>query len=232
MNKNFYDILGISKTSTNDEIKKAYRKLAMKYHPDRNKWNKEAENKFKEISSAYETLSDEKKRKNYDMFWNWSFWTQENPFSWSWRGNTYSYQSWWIDLEDLFWNFSWQSKKSKSYNSTWFDFSDLFWWEDTKKTYEKEPKKESSDIEKTYEVPIFDLILWCKIEVEWFLWQKAKLKIPPNTKPQTKFRVKDFWKNIAWIRWNLIVIIETRMPKHISDIDLKLLESIRDNIWY
>ena len=64
----YYKILGVSKSASANEIKKAYRKLAMKYHPDQNKGNKEAEAKFKEISEAYAVLSDPKKRKQYDMF--------------------------------------------------------------------------------------------------------------------------------------------------------------------
>lgn len=65
--KDYYSILGISKNATEQEIKKAYRKLALEYHPDRNK-GKEAEGKFKEITKAYEVLSDSQKRKTYDQF--------------------------------------------------------------------------------------------------------------------------------------------------------------------
>ena len=64
----YYDVLGVSKTATPTEIKKAYRKLAMKYHPDKNPGNKESEEKFKQIAQAYEVLSDEEKRKKYDTF--------------------------------------------------------------------------------------------------------------------------------------------------------------------
>lgn len=67
-NENFYDLLGVSKTATADEIKKAYRKLAVKHHPDRNPGDKNAEEKFKEVARAYEVLSDEKKRGQYDQF--------------------------------------------------------------------------------------------------------------------------------------------------------------------
>ena len=66
--RDFYDVLGISKGATNDEIKKSYRKLAMKYHPDKNPNNNEAEAKFKEISEAYEILSSPEKRQKYDQF--------------------------------------------------------------------------------------------------------------------------------------------------------------------
>ena len=64
---NFYDTLGVAKNASADDIKKAYRKLALQYHPDRNPGNKEAEEKFKEISAAYEVLSDPAKRQQYDQ---------------------------------------------------------------------------------------------------------------------------------------------------------------------
>lgn len=65
--KDFYSVLGVTKTASAEEIKKAYRKKAMQYHPDRNIGNKEAEEKFKEIAGAYEVLSDENKRASYDQ---------------------------------------------------------------------------------------------------------------------------------------------------------------------
>lgn len=63
----FYDILGVSKDASQDDIKKAYRSLAVKWHPDKNQGNKEAEEKFKEINSAYDVLSNNEKRAEYDM---------------------------------------------------------------------------------------------------------------------------------------------------------------------
>ncbi len=68
MSKNYYESLGIGREASQDEIKKAYRSLAKKYHPDKNPGNSETEEKFKEISEAYEVLSDSTKKKNYDMF--------------------------------------------------------------------------------------------------------------------------------------------------------------------
>ncbi|AUX62300.1 molecular chaperone DnaJ [Simonsiella muelleri] len=73
MSKDLYQILGVPKSASDDDIKKAYRKLAMKYHPDRNPDNKEAEEKFKEVQNAYAILSDAQKRATYDQFGNAAF---------------------------------------------------------------------------------------------------------------------------------------------------------------
>ncbi len=67
-NKDYYQVLGVSKSATADEIKKAYRKLALQHHPDRNKGDKTAEEKFKEVTKAYEVLSDPQKKQTYDQF--------------------------------------------------------------------------------------------------------------------------------------------------------------------
>jgi len=66
--RDYYEILGVNRNAKGDEIKKAYRKLALKYHPDRNKGNKQAEEQFKEINEAYAVLSDKEKRQQYDTF--------------------------------------------------------------------------------------------------------------------------------------------------------------------
>jgi curved DNA-binding protein len=80
---NYYKTLGVEKGASSDDIKKAYRKLALQYHPDRNKGDKQAEEKFKEISEAYAVLSDDQKRRQYDAFGDQRFhqqYSQEDIF--------------------------------------------------------------------------------------------------------------------------------------------------------
>jgi len=86
--KDYYEVLGVNKSATQEEIKKAYRKLAVKYHPDKNPDNKQAEDKFKELSEAYEVLGDKEKRKKYDELGaNWRHFEsaggQGSDFDWS-----------------------------------------------------------------------------------------------------------------------------------------------------
>ncbi|MCI0531846.1 MAG: DnaJ domain-containing protein, partial [candidate division Zixibacteria bacterium] len=66
--RDYYEILGVDRSATEDDVKKAYRKLAVQYHPDKNPGNKSAEEKFKEISEAYEVLRDPQKKSKYDQF--------------------------------------------------------------------------------------------------------------------------------------------------------------------
>jgi curved DNA-binding protein len=110
--KDYYKILGVERNASPEEIKKVYRKLAMKYHPDRNPGNKTAEEKFKEINEAYEVLRDPKKRSHYDQLGeDYSRWSQTggspNAYDWSqWMhqaGNgTQGTQVDFGDLEDIF----------------------------------------------------------------------------------------------------------------------------------
>jgi len=71
--RDYYEVLGVIKSASPEEIKKAYRKLALKYHPDRNKGDKAAEAKFKEAGEAYHVLSDKERKTNYDQFGHAAF---------------------------------------------------------------------------------------------------------------------------------------------------------------
>ncbi len=95
--RDYYEVLGVPKGASGDEIKKAYRKLAIKYHPDKNQGNKEAEEKFKEATEAYEVLSDEQKRQAYDQF---GFAGVEGM-----GGGGHDYSHVYHDFEDIFGDF-------------------------------------------------------------------------------------------------------------------------------
>ena len=137
----FYEILWVDKNASTEEIKKAYRKLAMQYHPDRNKSDPEAEKKFKEVNEAYSTLSDENKRKQYDMFWkaNWG-----NPFGW-WFGWGVDVDLWDIFESFFWWWFSWRRQQRTEF--VWEDLevnlnidlkTSIFWWKEKVKYNKKE----------------------------------------------------------------------------------------------
>ena len=111
MSKDLYKILDLDRGASTEEIKKAYRKFAMKYHPDRNAGDKDAEAKFKEVNEAYSTLSDSGKRQQYDTFG--SAWWGGNPFGggWGFQGD---------DISDIFSSFfgggfwgAWQRSKPR-----------------------------------------------------------------------------------------------------------------------
>jgi curved DNA-binding protein len=115
--KDYYSILGLTKTASEDEIKKAFRKLAVKYHPDKNPGNKEAEEKFKELNEAYEVLSDPEKRKKYDRFGpNWNQFNgaqaRQGPHEYEANGPGGS--------------FHYEGDPSDFFNQGGGDFSDLF----------------------------------------------------------------------------------------------------------
>ncbi len=154
----YYSILEIEKTATIEEIKKSYRKLAMKYHPDRNKGDKEAEEKFKKINEAYSVLSDPEKKKQYDMFWTtwWAWW-----FGWGFSGND-------VDLWDIFeqffgWGSGFGAQHRRKSQNTW-----------------------GEDLEKVLEVDLKTSIFWWKEKIilnklvicpdckgEWWKWKKT-----------------------------------------------------------
>ena len=137
---NFYAILEIEKTATKEEIKKAYRKLAMKYHPDRNKGDKEAEAKFKEVNEAYQTLSDDKKRQQYDMF------GKTGGAGWFWGG--FWGWFWWVDVD------------------LWDIFSEFFGW-GSRTRQKKSSVQRGEDIEESITIDLKTSIYWWKQKISY-----------------------------------------------------------------
>lgn len=108
-----YGILWVEKNASKEEIKKAYRKLAMKYHPDRNSGDSQAEQKFKEVNEAYSTLSDDAKRQQYDMLGSAGWATGWNPFG-GWFGGNAQNVDFWDIFESFFgWGFNWGWQRAR-----------------------------------------------------------------------------------------------------------------------
>lgn len=101
--RDYYEILGVAKAATADDIKKSYRKLAMQYHPDRNPGNKEAEAKFKEATEAYEVLKDDQKRSAYNQYGHDAFGNGGGRSGRS-GGQEHGFDG--FDFSDIFSNFS------------------------------------------------------------------------------------------------------------------------------
>ncbi|MCR5288579.1 MAG: DnaJ domain-containing protein [Treponema sp.] len=122
--EDLYQVLGVSKTASADEIKKAYRDLAFKYHPDRNPGDKDAEEQFKSISAAYSVLGDEEKRAQYDQYGQYgsqNAYTQQNAYTHAYYGGYNTQQD-----EDPYWqwftNFQNQGRQQNSnyrYTYSW-----------------------------------------------------------------------------------------------------------------
>lgn len=144
--KNYYEILWVEETSSEDEIKKAYRKLAMKYHPDKNKGDKEMEEKFKSVNEAYQVIWDKNKKQQYDSYRKWWFWWFGWwSFFWGWSAwSTFDVE----DIFDVFGNFFWWwtwGRGSSKRPSRWEDivvnleltFEEIYKWTRKKINYSR-----------------------------------------------------------------------------------------------
>lgn len=219
--KDFYATLGVPKTATEAEIKKAYRKLAMLHHPDRTKGDKASEKKFKEISEAYETLSDAKKRKQYDTFG--SAGDQFSGFSGASGGG-----GWFEDIFSQFWG-------GRGGNGGFeFDMGDLFgggFWGGSRQKQQSrpEPKAEtpSLDVEITKEIHIFDFILGTKIDVETVYGKHLDLTIKSGTKPGTRFKISGKGRSSDGKTGDMYVKVEAKMPKEVPEDVAKVLEALK-----
>ncbi len=233
-NKDYYASLGVSKNATEAEIKKAYKKKAMEYHPDKNAGDKKAEAKFKEINEAYQTLGDATKRKNYDQFgsadWNPFGGMGGNPFG----GGGYRSSGQAGGFEDIFSGFGGMGGQSGGFE---FDIGDLFGGgrKQSKRSEPRheEPKKEivNLDVTETIEIPFFDFLYDTSVSVKTVYNKVLTLKVKAGTKPGTKFKISGKWRSADWKTGDMFVIVDAKMPKLPLDTTVgKMIEAIRYQI--
>ncbi len=183
--KSYYDVLGVKKDAAEDEIKKAYRKLAKKHHPDVNKGNKEAENKFKEISEAYAVLSDKEKREQYDRLGKEAF--GGNPFGAG--GNPFGG----FDFSQFTNGGGTRSRRSagggagRRQTGNFTDiFSDLFGGGGG--GFEEQPQR-GGDLEADLTIEFRDAVLGGTLDIT-VNGNPVKVKIPEGVKDGTKLRLR------------------------------------------
>lgn len=240
--KNYYDILWVSQSASEAEIKKAYKKMAMKHHPDRTKGDKAAEAKFKEANEAYQTLSDVTKKKNYDQFWSaeWSPFGNAwgNPFGWTRSSGTPQGYDFWDIFSQFWWGWKGQSQ-------TWgieFDIGDLFgsatgrqqwWWSRARNTRKDAPIPEQTpednlDVTETIEIPFLDFLKESSIDVRTVYGKHLSLKVKAGTQPGTKFKISGKWRTTEGRTGNMYVIVDAKMPRFPLDPTVeKMIEAIR-----
>ncbi len=233
MAKNYYESLGVDTTATEAEIKKAYKKKAMQYHPDKNAWDKKAEAKFKEINEAYQTIGDTTKRQHYDQFGS----AEGSPFGGGMGGNPFGggrSQSRWSSgraqsawFEDVFSGFGGMGGGAE------FDIGDMFGSgrsQSRAKPREEESKKEiqNLDVTETVEIPFFDFLYTTSLSVKTVYAKVLTLKIKGGTKPGTKYKISGKGRTMDGKTGDMFVIVNAKMPTLPLDATVeKMIEAIR-----
>jgi len=143
--RDYYEVLGLQKGATKDDIKKAYRKMAIQFHPDKNPGNKEAEEKFKEATEAYEILSDDQKRSAYDQF---GFAGVEGM-----GGGQQGYSSAFRDFEDIFGDFS--------------GIFDSFFGGGRRSSQSSGGVRQGANLRYDIEIPFEDAVFGTKVEIQY-----------------------------------------------------------------
>ncbi len=162
--RDYYEILGVPKNASDDEIKKAYRKLAIKYHPDKNPGDKAAEEKFKEVSEAHEVLSDKEKRKRYDQFGRAGVGGYGDPSSNPFHSGNYK------DFKGQSFTFDYGSFDGRGFADI---FSDLFGFG----SRNRRPRR-GADIEARVTIEFEEAVFGTTVTIEDKNGKNLKVKIP------------------------------------------------------
>ncbi len=220
MKKDYYDILWVSKWASESDIKKAYKKLAMQWHPDRHQGDKKAEAKFKEINEAYQVIGDKEKRQKYDTFGTADF----GNMGW-WGGAQGGFGG--FDFGDIFGN-----ARGGSSQGFEFDLGDLFGnFSGGRKSSRKQPiyeeyEEESLDMEQVVELPIWDFLLGTKISIESPYSGKFKVTVPECTKPGTRLKVTGKGRTSGKKAGNLYLKLDVRMPNKLTAHQKDLIQQL------
>ncbi len=212
--KDYYEILGVNEDASGEEIKKAYRKLAQKWHPDRSD-HSDAEEKFKEIGEAYAVLSDEEKRKKYDQFRKYGRSPGSAGFQFDGEG---------FDFFDLFQQVVGGQRQARGGGRRQSDiFGDMF---DGGSGYQKvqfgnvpggvggyaRQKTPGNKVEITRRIPFKLAVLGGKLKVKTPTGEKVKVKIKPGTQPGTKMKIPGKGGGGR----DLIVELDVKIPKNLT----------------
>lgn len=198
MAKNYYDILGIDKTASEDDIKKAYRKLALKYHPDRGG----DQEKFKEVNEAYQVLSSPEKKARYDQFGSSDFSGYGNSGGSGRYGN--------INYDDIF---------SGSGGYGFGNLNDIF---------EDFFGQAFSQVQVELPITVTQAILGDEVIFSVAQGEKIKLKIPAGTQEGQVFQFSGKGKAHRKGRGDLIVTIRIKMPSKLTKEERDLYERLRE----
>lgn len=205
MAKDYYKILGVNKTATNEEIKRAYRKLAHQHHPD--KAGNDGEARFKEINEAYQILSDDQKRAQYDQFGSVG-----DTSGFNWGQNQSRGASW--DFNE------WNAKDPFGSGGVGFGggLGDIF---------ENIFGQAFSQVQTEISISLTQALLGEKIELQTTNGERITLSVPPGTQDGTTFRFRGKGQAHKRGRGDLLVTVRVHLPRKLSREQKELLEQLR-----
>jgi molecular chaperone DnaJ len=230
--KDYYQALGVAESASQDDIKKAYREIAKKNHPDKNPGNKAAEEKFKEASEAYETLSDTEKRAKYDQLRKYGF---GSPGARGGGGEGMSYEEFMrtyggpnqqgrgqrssgsgfgfgdVSMEDIFGNLFGGGRNAKRTRATQEQVSG-----EPQPTDDPFFKRKGNDAYVDLSVNVAQALLGSKMRVRTPSGKKVTVKIQPGTEPGKMLRVPGMGFADGGATGNLYIRIGVKMPKSLT----------------